>query len=101
MLRIFLTSMKLEIKYKKKTVKPKTYGGQMIDYQTVDGSTKKSKRTGTWMAQSVKYPTLDFSSGHDLRVLGLSPTLGSALIEGSAQDSLPLPLPILLALFLK
>ena len=34
---------------------------------------------GAWMAQSVKCPTLDFVSGHDLRVLRLSPTVGSAL----------------------
>ena len=27
---------------------------------------------GTWVAQMVKHPTLDFSSGHDLRVLRLS-----------------------------
>ena len=31
------------------------------------------------MAQSVKCPTLDFGSGHDLMVLRLSPALGSAL----------------------
>ena len=31
------------------------------------------------MAQSVERPTLDFGSGHDLRVVGLSPTLGSVL----------------------
>ena len=28
---------------------------------------------GTWVAQSVKRPTLDFSSGHDLTVMRLSP----------------------------
>ena len=27
---------------------------------------------GTWVAQSVECPTLDFGSGHDPRVLGLS-----------------------------
>jgi len=27
--------------------------------------------------QSVKHPTLDFSSGHDLGVMGSSPALGS------------------------
>ena len=36
------------------------------------------------MAQSVKCPTLDFGSGHDLRVLGSSPTLGSMLGMESA-----------------
>ena len=29
------------------------------------------------MVQSVKHPTLDLSSGLDLRILGSSPTLGS------------------------
>jgi len=34
---------------------------------------------GTWVAQSVKYLTLDLSSGLDLTVVSLSPTLGSML----------------------
>ena len=28
---------------------------------------------GAWVAQLVKHPTLDFGSGHDLRVVRLSP----------------------------
>jgi len=32
-----------------------------------------------WVAQSVKHPTLDFSSGHDLRFMISSPMSGSAL----------------------
>ena len=36
------------------------------------------------MAQLVKCPTLDFDSGHDLMVLGLSPAMGFALREESA-----------------
>ena len=31
------------------------------------------------MAQSIELPTLDFSSGHDLGVVRLSPTSGSML----------------------
>ena len=31
------------------------------------------------MAQLVKHPTLDFSSGHDLRVVRANPTSGSRL----------------------
>lgn len=31
------------------------------------------------VAQSVKHPTLDFGSGHVLRIVGSSPTLGSML----------------------
>ena len=34
---------------------------------------------GTWVAQVVKRRTLDFSSGHDLTVRGIEPTLGSVL----------------------
>ena len=29
---------------------------------------QKVKNRGSWVAQSVKHPTLDFSSGHDLTV---------------------------------
>ena len=42
---------------------------------------------GTWVAQWVKLPTLDFSSGHDLRVVRLSPMLGSVLSAESACPS--------------
>ena len=34
---------------------------------------------GTWMAQSVDHPTLDFGSGYDLAVVRLRPMLGSVL----------------------
>ena len=49
---------------------------------------KKKETWGTWMAQSVEHPTLDFGSGHDLRVLGSSPTSNSMLSGESAPDSL-------------
>ena len=42
------------------------------------------------MAQSVKCPTLDFSSGHDLTVHGIQPHVGLCTV--SAWDSLSLPL---------
>uniref|UniRef100_A0A452QJC0 SLP adaptor and CSK interacting membrane protein n=1 Tax=Ursus americanus TaxID=9643 RepID=A0A452QJC0_URSAM len=42
---------------------------------------------GSLGAQSVKHPTFDFSSGHDLGVLGSSPTLGSLLNVESACPS--------------
>ena len=38
------------------------------------------------MAQSVEHPTLDFSSGHDPKVMGLSPTSGSVLGVEPAWD---------------
>ena len=48
---------------------------------------------GTWVAQSVKYPTLDFSSGHDLTVRGIEPhhRLCADRVD-PAWDSLSLPL---------
>ena len=47
------------------------------------------------MAQSLDHPTLDLGSGHDPRIVGSSPTLGSTLSKKPAWDSLspfaPLP----------
>ena len=40
---------------------------------------KITKLWGAWVAQLVKCPTLDFGSGHDLRVMGSSLVLGSTL----------------------
>ena len=48
---------------------------------------------GIWVAHSVDHWTLEFNSGHDLRVLS-SPVLGSAFCM-EATSSLPLPLPLL------
>ena len=42
------------------------------------------------MAQSVKCPTPNFSSGHDLTVVRSSPALGSTLSMEAAYDSLSL-----------
>ena len=47
------------------------------------------------MAQWVKHPTLGFTSGHDLRVMGSSPTLGSVL-NGESKTPSPSALPPLL-----
>ena len=54
-----------------------------------------------WVDQSVKRPTLDFSSGYDLTVGGFEPLTG--LCADSVEPawdslSLPLPLPCLLLL---
>ena len=46
---------------------------------------------GTWVAQSVKSPALDFSSSHDLRILRLSPAAGS---QWSLLKILSLSLPL-------
>lgn len=47
----------------------------------------------TWVAHSVKLLALGFSSGHDLRIVRLSPSHGEF-----AWDALPLPLPLSLML---
>ena len=39
----------------------------------------KKENGGAWVAQSVKRPTLDFGSGHDLIIVRLSPAVGSVL----------------------
>ena len=51
------------------------------------------------MAESVERPILGFCSGHDLRVTGLSPTLGS-MVGRKLLRILSLPL-LLSAVFLK
>ena len=64
-------------------------------------SHSKSYR-GTCMAQLVEYLTLDFSSGHDLGVLGWSPALSCLLRGASAWILSPPALPLLtLSLSLK
>ena len=55
--------------------------------------TLKKNYWSAWMAQSVKRPTLDFSSGHDLMVHEFKPHI--MLFTDSlkpAWDSFPLPL---------
>ena len=42
------------------------------------------KFKGTWVAQLVEHLTLGFGSGHDLRVMRLSPTVDSMLSGESA-----------------
>lgn len=54
---------------------------------------KNTKEWGTWVAQLVKHLTLDFGSGHDLRVVGSRPVSGS-LLSGSLLEILFLPLPL-------
>ena len=60
---------------------------------------------GTGVAQSVKHPTLDFCSGHDLRVCEFEPCIGLSADSaepawGSLSPSLSLPLPWLMSLSL-
>ena len=50
------------------------------------------------MAQPVRHPALDFSSGHDLAVRGFEPASGSALTACLGFYLLSLTLPQLLSL---
>ena len=42
---------------------------------------------GTWVAQSVKHPTLDFGSGQDLKVPMIEPCIGPCAGRGSEAQS--------------
>ena len=57
------------------------------------------KQWGTWVAQWVKHPTLDFGSAHDLMVHGFDPTwsLGSMLLAKGFSLSPSLSAPPLLS----
>ena len=56
----------------------------------------KTVQRGAWVAQSVKRPTLNFGSGHDLMVQDPRPTSGSMLTARNLLGipSLPLCLPL-------
>ena len=63
-------------------------------WHVIAWDSKNYEKRGTWVAQLVNCMTLDFSSGHYLRVVGSSSTSGSSLSAESACDSLsffPLP----------
>ena len=49
---------------------------------------KNLGKRGNWVAYVVKHPSLDFSSGHDLRVVRSSPELGSTGHGGFLRFSL-------------
>ena len=51
-------------------------------------------KEGTWVAQLVKQPTLELTSGHDLKIVRSRPVLGSTL-GWSLLAILFLPLPLL------
>ena len=53
---------------------------------------KMVKMWSAWVVWLVEHQSLGFGSGHDPRVMGLSPTSGSSLSTQSACDSLTLRL---------
>ena len=69
---------------------------QMLEVDDLLKSLKTKETMGRWVAQSVKQPTVDFCSGHDLMVVRLSPESGSTYSQWRVCISLSLPLPLLL-----
>ena len=79
----------------------------MNSYEVIeiwDFNPNKETLRSTWVAQVVECLTLGFSSGHDPRVVGSNPMLGSMLHMEPTWDSLSLslsfPLPSLCTLSL-
>lgn len=52
--------------------------GKKKENKNTETIQKVSSFGGSWVALSVGDPTLGFTSGHDLRVVGSSPASGSA-----------------------
>ena len=46
---------------------------------------------GTWVAQSIKRPTLDLGSGHDLMVCGFEPHIRLCALTTQTEHSPSLP----------
>ena len=61
-------------------------------YPSKDKWIRKMWCKGAWVFQSIECLTLDFGSGHDLTVVGLSPTWDSLLSVEPSWDSLSPPL---------
>ena len=58
------------------TLQPKWDTSQRCNVKFSRSHIKKSKkRWGAWVVQSVKHPTLGFSSGHDLTVREFEPSI--------------------------
>ena len=51
----------------------------MLHYVNCTIIFKEEIKRGTWVAQLVEHLTLDFSSGHDFKVMKLSPKSHSTL----------------------
>ena len=61
-----------------------------MQYDTTYSFKKYSEFGGTWIAQSLRCPTLDLGSNHDIGVMRSGPKMGSALRSQCACPSLSL-----------
>ena len=61
----------------------------MTNWNLKAGSTR-----GTWVAQLIKHQTLDFGSGHDLKVCEFEPRVGLCADSVEPSEILPLSLPL-------
>ena len=72
-------------------------GEAFLEHKVGYHSLKPLRLWGTWVVQSVRLPSPDFCSGHDLSVHGFKPQVGlhvsSVLIVEPARDPLSLSLP--------
>ena len=62
--------------FEKKILKEEKRKVGVVDIIILPSLPKMSMFWGAWMIQSVKYPTVDLSSGHDLTVHGIEPHIG-------------------------
>ena len=65
--------------------KEKKYRKEQSEMKKSITETKNTLEWGTWWHSQLKRLALDFGSDHDLRVLGLSPTVGSTLSRESLR----------------
>ena len=92
-----LTGLEKRVRISKKSSTKGKYKKEQSEMKKSITETKNTLEWGTWWHSRLKRLALDFGSDHDLRVLGLSPTLGSTLSrESVCEFSHPLPLPPLM-----
>ena len=72
----------------------------IYSYLTNKKMLKLCRFWGTWVAQSVKHLTLDFSPGHDLRVCEFKPHLSAEPAWDSLSPSLFAPALLSLSIYI-
>ena len=80
-----LTGLEKRVRISKKSSTKRKYKKEQSEMKKSITETKNTLEWGTWWHSQLKRLALDFSSDHDLRVLGLSPTVGSTLSRESLR----------------